>query len=107
MWDTLVRPIREHLPLWLMLLPVLSAVLVGFARLAGAAAVRRTMLVNLLLSVALSVWLVALKISTGTSSPGSAMPVKLTTLLCRERPRRRAGSLREVPSTRTSSVRPT
>ena len=59
MWDTLVRPIREHLPLWLMLLPMFSAVMVGFARLAGAAAVRRTMLVNLLLSVALSVWLVA------------------------------------------------
>ncbi len=58
MWDTLVRPIREHLPLWLMLLPVCSAVLVGFVRLAGAAAVRQTMLVNLLLSVALSVWLV-------------------------------------------------
>ena len=55
MWDTLVRPIREHLPLWLMLLPVFSAVLVGFARLAGAAAVRQTMLVNLLLSVAFSI----------------------------------------------------
>ncbi len=59
MWDTLVRPIREHLPLWLMLLPVFGAVLVGFARLAGAAAVRQAMLVNLLMSVAFSVWLVA------------------------------------------------
>ncbi len=59
MWDALIRPIREHLPLWLMLLPVFSAVLVGFARLAGAAAVRRTLLVNLILSVAFSVWLVA------------------------------------------------
>ncbi len=59
MWDTLVRPVREHLPLWLMLLPVFSSVLVGFARLAGAAAVRQTMLVNLLLSVTFSVWLIA------------------------------------------------
>jgi NADH-quinone oxidoreductase subunit M len=61
MWDALVRPFREHLPLWLMLLPIFGAVWMGFARLvgAGAAAVRRVMLVNLLLSVAFSVWLVA------------------------------------------------
>ncbi|MBC7818626.1 MAG: hypothetical protein IAG10_17190 [Planctomycetaceae bacterium] len=59
MWDTLIRPVREHLPLWLMLLPVFSAVVAGFARQVGAEAVRRTMLVNLLLSAALSVWLVA------------------------------------------------
>ncbi len=58
MWDALVRPIREHLPLWLMLLPLLSAVFVGIAKRAGADAVRRAMQVHLLLSVALSIWLV-------------------------------------------------
>ena len=54
----------------------------------------------------LSVWLVAPVISTGTISPGSASPVKLTALLWRERPRRRLGSVREGPSTSTSSVAP-
>lgn len=58
MWDTLVRPIHDHLPLWLLLLPMLGAVIVGVTRRAGAEAVRRTMQVNLCLSVALSVWLV-------------------------------------------------
>ncbi len=55
----------------------------------------------------LSVWLVALVIWTGTSSPGAARPSKLTTLLWRVRPRTRLASVREVPSTSTSSVRPT
>src|SRR3954462_8585494 len=45
--------------------------------------------------------------STPTVSPGSAMPAKLTTLLWRHRPRKRPGSLRDGPSTRTSTVRPT
>ena len=58
MWDTFVRPIRDHLPLWLMLLPVWGAVLVAFTRSLGDAAVRRTMLVNLWLSVSLCVWMV-------------------------------------------------
>ncbi len=58
MWDTLVRPIHDHLPLWLLLLPMLGVVVVSVARRAGAEAVRRTMQVNLFLSVALSVWLV-------------------------------------------------
>ncbi len=58
MWDTLVRPIHDHLPLWLLLWPMLGAVIVGVARQVGAEAVRRTMQVNLCLSVALSVWLV-------------------------------------------------
>src|SRR5437764_3175719 len=35
----------------------------------------------------LSVWLVAPRISTSTSAPGEAVPLKFTTLLCRERPR--------------------
>ena len=51
-----------------------------------------------------SVWLVAPVICTSTSSPGSPTPTKLTTLLWRERPRRREGSVREGPSIRTSSV---
>ena len=46
-------------------------------------------------------------ISTSTSSPGSAVPSKLTVLLWRVRPRSRAGSLRLGPSTSTSIVRPT
>ena len=54
-----------------------------------------------------SVWLVAALISTSTSSPGAASPLKFTTLLWRVRPRRREASVREVPSTSTSSVRPT
>ncbi|TXT35204.1 MAG: hypothetical protein FD138_1462, partial [Planctomycetota bacterium] len=58
MWDTIVRPIRDHLPLWLMLLPVWSAVLVAFTRSLGHATVRRTMQVNLWLSATLCVWLV-------------------------------------------------
>src|SRR5688500_20246744 len=36
-----------------------------------------------------------------------ARPAKLTTLLWRVRPRRRLASVRDVPSTRTSIVRPT
>ncbi len=58
MWDALVRPIREHLPLWLMVLPLLSAVFILVARRAGVDAVRRALQVHLLLSVVLSVWLV-------------------------------------------------
>src|SRR5262249_7003957 len=50
---------------------------------------------------------VADSISTGTRSPGVAMPSKLTVLLCLVRPRTRAGSLRLGPSTRTSISRPT
>lgn len=58
MWDAVIRPIREHLPLWLMLLPLLSAVFVGIAKPFGMDALRRTMLVHWLLSGMLSVWLV-------------------------------------------------
>ena len=59
-----------------------------------------------------SVVLVAPVISTSTSSPGGggvppAPAPKLTVLLCRVRPRRRDGSVRDGPSTSTSSVRPT
>lgn len=58
MWDNVVRPIRDHLPLWLLLLPMWGAVLVAFTRSFGPAASRRTMLVNLWLSAALCVWMV-------------------------------------------------
>ena len=50
---------------------------------------------------------VAPVISTSTSSPGAAVPSKLTVLLWRVRPRSLVGSVRLGPSTRTSIVRPT
>src|SRR6478735_23767 len=50
---------------------------------------------------------VALVISTSTISPWPAVPSKLTVLLWPLRPRRREGSVRLGPSTRTSTVRPT
>src|SRR5687768_6964328 len=50
---------------------------------------------------------VAPEISTATSSPGRASPVKLTVLLWRVRPRSLAGSVRLGPSTSTSWVVPT
>lgn len=58
MWYALIRSIREHLPLWLMLSPPLGAVFVGIAKRVGAEAVRRTMLVHWLLSGTLCLWLV-------------------------------------------------
>src|SRR5512132_1311109 len=45
------------------------------------------------------------EISTSTSSPGAAVPSKLTVLLWRVRPRSREGSVRLGPSTRTSTMR--
>src|SRR5262249_3671940 len=58
-------------------------------------------------SVPLRVVEVAPVTSPSTSSPGAAVPSKLTVLLCRVRPRRRVGSVRLGPSTSTSIVRPT
>ena len=58
MWDTFVRPIRDHLPLWLMLLPMWGAVSMRLVRSLGQTAVRRTMLINLWLSAVFAVWLV-------------------------------------------------
>src|SRR4051794_22858279 len=55
----------------------------------------------------LSVCEVADSISTGTNCPGPASPSKLTALPCRVRPRSLVSSVRLVPSTNTSSVRPT
>src|SRR5262249_2995 len=54
-----------------------------------------------------SVWLVADVILTGTISPGSPSPSKLTTLLCVVRPRRRGGAGRGGPPARASGGRPT
>jgi hypothetical protein len=51
--------------------------------------------------------LVAESIATGTISPGAARPTKFTVLPWRERPRKRDASVRDGPSTSTSSVRPT
>src|SRR5512133_1265651 len=50
---------------------------------------------------------VASSIRTSTSSPGAAVPAKLTVVLRRVRPRSSVGSLRLGPSTRTSSTPPT
>src|SRR5438552_4219244 len=50
---------------------------------------------------------VAPSIRTSTSSPGSAMPVKLTVVFRLVRPRRSEASVRLGPSTSTSSTRPT
>ncbi len=58
MWDTFVSPIRDHLPLWLLLLPMLGMALKTFARLLGHDVARRMMVVNLCLSSVLCLWLV-------------------------------------------------
>ena len=58
MWDTFVSPIRDHLPLWLLLLPILGMALMTFARLMGHDVARRMMAVNLWLSSLLCLWLV-------------------------------------------------
>src|ERR687888_2254103 len=50
---------------------------------------------------------VAWSIRTSTSSPGAAVPAKLTVVFRRVRPRSSAGSVRLVPSTSTSSTPPT
>ena len=50
---------------------------------------------------------VAEAISTCANSPGLARPAKFTVLLCLMRPRSRAASVRDGPSTSTSIVRPT
>lgn len=58
MWDALFRPIHDHLPLWLLLLPLLGAMVVSVAKRAGPKAVRRTMQLHSFLSATLCVWLV-------------------------------------------------
>lgn len=58
MWDAVIRPIREHLPLWLMLLPILSAVFVSMTRQTTEKAVRRAWQVHWLLSAVFCIWLV-------------------------------------------------
>lgn len=58
MWDGLVRPIRDHLPLWLLLLPILGMMLLPIARSLSSRAVQWTMRVVLGMSVVLSVCLV-------------------------------------------------
>jgi len=57
-WDALFRPIHDHLPLWLLLLPLLGAMVVSVAKRAGPKAVRRTMQLHSFLSATLCVWLV-------------------------------------------------
>lgn len=58
MGDILVRPIHDHLPLWLLLLPALSAVGLGVSRLVGREVAVPALRVNWCLSLALVVWLI-------------------------------------------------
>ncbi len=59
MWNFYLRPIRDQLPLWLLLLPLLGMVLVSLGRRFHESAARQTLFVNVLTSVLLCVWLVA------------------------------------------------
>lgn len=58
MWDSLLRPIHDHLPLWLLLLPVMGGVSAGLATQVAPLAVRRVLQLQRLLSVLCGVWLV-------------------------------------------------
>ncbi len=57
--SNLVSTIREALPLWLVCVPVAGMIALALAARFGEPAVRRTMLVNLIVSLGLSVWLLA------------------------------------------------
>ncbi|MCX7418919.1 MAG: proton-conducting transporter membrane subunit [Planctomycetia bacterium] len=59
MWNLYLRPIRDQLPLWLLLLPLLGMVMVALGRRFHESAARQTLCVNVLTSVLLCVWLVA------------------------------------------------
>ncbi len=59
MISVLVSTIREALPLWLVCVPVAGMIALALAARFGEPAVRRTMLVNLIVSLGLSVWLIA------------------------------------------------
>jgi NADH-quinone oxidoreductase subunit M len=58
MWDSLLRPIHDHLPLWLLLLPVMGGVSSGLAKQIDPLAVRHTLQLHRTLSVLLCVWLI-------------------------------------------------
>ena len=59
MFDLYLRPIRDQLPLWLMLVPLLGLATVWLGRRFGERAGRQTLFVNGMISVLLCVWLVA------------------------------------------------
>ncbi len=59
MWNDFVRPIRDHLPLWLVMVPLVGIVVVRLSTRFGDAVVRRVLLTNVLTSVLLCVWMVA------------------------------------------------
>jgi NADH:ubiquinone oxidoreductase subunit 4 (subunit M) len=54
-----IRTIRETLPLWLVCVPVAGTLALALAARFGEPAARRTMLVNLIVSLGLSIWLLA------------------------------------------------
>lgn len=55
----LIGTIRDSLPLWLVCVPVAGMLVLALAARLGEPAVRRTMLVNLIVSLGLSVWMIA------------------------------------------------
>ncbi len=59
MWDLYLQPIQNHLPLWLMFVPLFGMALVCLGRRFGETAGRQTLFVNLRTSALLCVWLVA------------------------------------------------
>ena len=59
MLEAWLRPIRDHLPLWLMLVPAVGAVSALVSRRFGAAATRQSLYGTLTLSAALCLWMVA------------------------------------------------
>lgn len=59
MLEIAFRLLLNHLPLWLLLLPLVGVVSVRMARTSGDRAVQHTMFVNLATSVLLTVWLAA------------------------------------------------
>lgn len=58
MWNLYLQPIRDQLPLWLMLMPLLGMVLVWLGRRFHESAARQILFVNLVTSALLCVWMV-------------------------------------------------
>lgn len=59
MWNLYLQPIRDQLPLWLMLTPLLGMVLVGLGRRFHESAARQILFVNLVTSALLCLWMVS------------------------------------------------
>ena len=59
MWNDFTRPIRDYLPLWLVVVPLVGIVVVWLSQRFGNAAVRRVVFTNVVMSLVLCVWMVA------------------------------------------------